>query len=206
MNEIFGHKKTTKEQSREDKHTVEKEQRNLEREIRNLKQQEDKLMVDIKAAARKNDTTTSTILAKQVVQNRAQRERLLKMSGQMNTVKHKTTQMVTNEKMMQAMEKSTSIMGKVNKQMDVQKMNQTMQNYNKETMKMDISDEMLEDMMSGLGDEDEVEVDEAMSQVLDEIGLETGQQLNTIKTGKRDLSQQEEAEADELLKKLGIKN
>jgi charged multivesicular body protein 2B len=171
-----------------------------------LKQQEDKLMVDIKAAARKNDTTTSTILAKQVVQNRAQRERLLKMSGQMNTVKHKTTQMVTNEKMMQAMEKSTSIMGKVNKQMDVQKMNQTMQNYNKETMKMDISDEMLEDMMSGLGDEDEVEVDEAMSQVLDEIGLETGQQLNTIKTGKRDLSQQEEAEADELLKKLGIKN
>lgn len=113
--------------------------------------------------------------------------------------------MVTNEKIMNAMAKSSDVMSKVNKSMDVEKMNQIMQKFSKENMKMDMTDEMLADALDGDG-EDDIEVDDAMSQVLDEIGIETSRELGSIRTGKVDLSKSEESEADELLTKLGIKH
>lgn len=106
--------------------------------------------------------------------------------------------------MINAMKKSTNIMTDVNKKMDVNQMNQILSNYQKENMKMDMTDEMLDDVFNGLGD-DEEEVSDAMNQVLDEIGLETQTKLNSVKTSQKELSK-EDQEAEELLKQLGIKN
>lgn len=107
--------------------------------------------------------------------------------------------------MVNAMKKTTNIMNNVNKKMDVQEMNKIMNNFQKENMKMDMTDEMLDDAIQGLGDDDEEEVSDAVSQVMDEIGLETSSKLNSVKTGNKKLSKEDE-EAEELLRQLGIKN
>lgn len=91
MDQIFGTKKTTKEIQREEKRSIEKEVRNLEKEKQNLVRQEKDLMEQTKIAAKKGDSYSAKLLAKQIVQNRQQQEKLLKMSGQMNAMKHKTT-------------------------------------------------------------------------------------------------------------------
>lgn len=48
-------------------------------------------MAEIRNCAKRGDTVTSKILAKQVIQGRDQQTRLLKLQGTMKTVQHKTT-------------------------------------------------------------------------------------------------------------------
>lgn len=91
MDEIFGKKKTTKEIQREEKRSIEKEVRNLEKEKQNLVRQEKDLLEQTKIAAKKGDTYSAKLLAKNIVQNRQQQEKLLKMSGQMSALKYKST-------------------------------------------------------------------------------------------------------------------
>ena len=55
--------------------------------------------------------------------------------------------MHTNQKMAQSMAKTTTTMSKINKQMDVKKMAKTMQNFEKENMKMEMTEEMMNDAM-----------------------------------------------------------
>ena len=45
------------------------------------------------------------------------------------------------------MAKTTTTMSKINKQMDVKKMAKTMQNFEKENMKMEMTEEMMNDAM-----------------------------------------------------------
>ena len=49
--------------------------------------------------------------------------------------------------MAQSMAKTTTTMSKINKQMDVKKMAKTMQNFEKENMKMEMTEEMMNDAM-----------------------------------------------------------
>ena len=66
-----------------------------------------------------------------------------------------------------------------NKQMDLQKMQNTMMQFQQESMKMDMKEEMMNDTIDGLDeDEDEDESENVMNQVLDEIGISIGQDVS----------------------------
>ena len=70
-------------------------------------------------------------------------------------------------------------MGAMNKQMDQAGIQETMQAFQRENMKMDMTDEMMNDTLDSVfGDDDvEEESDAIMHQVLDVIGLDISAQV-----------------------------
>eukprot|EP01080_Neovahlkampfia_damariscottae_P009938 gene9938-2259_t len=210
MDYIFGkeEKKNERQIQREQKRGIEKEARTMEKEKQRLQQEEQKMVSEMKNALRKGDQYSAKLIAKNIVQVREQQQRLTKMGSTMNAMKYKATTAGANQTLLNSMAKTNKVMDSVNAKMDPKQMNDVMMNFQKQNAKMDISDEMLDDLMDGLGEEDEEEVDNAVSQVLDEIGVETSNKLDSIQTGKTTLKKQEEKsdpETEKLLKELGIK-
>ena len=84
------------------------------------------------------------------------------------------TTMQANVSMAQSMGTATKAMGAMNKQMNVQDIAKTMQEFEKESTKMDMADEMMGDTLDDLlgASDDEEEQDAIVNQVLDEIGIE----------------------------------
>ena len=65
-------------------------------------------------------------------------------------------------------------MGSMNKQMDPQKVMQTMKQFEMESAKMEMKEEMMDDVLDDMlgGSDEEEEQDAIINQVLDEIGIE----------------------------------
>jgi division protein CdvB (Snf7/Vps24/ESCRT-III family) len=70
-------------------------------------------------------------------------------------------------------------------------------------------DEMLDDTMEGLFDDEDEEIDDAVSEIMDEIGINFGQKLNNVNTSKIELKENkkvdqldDEDEDIDLMKKL----
>ena len=103
---LFGEsKRTTKEVVRKTKRDVSRSQRELERERRRLERDEKKLVKEIKKAAKRDGGSNSKnvkILAKQLVQLRAQRDRLLAANANMGAIKNQATMMGTQATMAKA--------------------------------------------------------------------------------------------------------
>ena len=70
------------------------------------------------------------------------------------------------------------VMSKVNANMNPQEMNKIMREFAKETAKMDLQGEMMNDAMDAMGDgETEQQADEVYNQILGEIGMSTNQEM-----------------------------
>ncbi|MEQ2246980.1 Charged multivesicular body protein 2b [Ilyodon furcidens] len=75
----------------------------------------------------------------------------------------------------------------VNKKMDPQKTLKTMQDFQKENMKMEMTEDMINDTLDDIFDEsgDEEESQDIVNQVLDEIGIEiSGKMVRAPAAGK----------------------
>merc|ERR1712241_8687 len=85
-----------------------------------------------------------------------------------------TKMMHANTKMAQSMAKTTKTMGQINKVMDPQKVAKTMQQFERENMKFEMSEEMMNDALESAFAEsgDEEETDAIIGKVLDEIGID----------------------------------
>ncbi|MEE6468229.1 hypothetical protein FKM82_008217 [Ascaphus truei] len=119
-------------------------QRAITRDRSALEKQEKQLELEIKKMAKTGNKEACRVLAKQLVQLRKQKTRTF------------------------------ATMQAVNKKMDPQKTLQTMQNFQKENMKMEMTEEMINDTLDDIFDasEDEEESQDIVNQVLDEIGIE----------------------------------
>jgi len=177
---MFGKKKDPKKQIRQQQRELGSVQRDLERDRRALERQEQQIQNDIKKAAAKGDKATATTLAKQLINIRKQKARSHGMSGQISSVKSKTTTMASNMKMAESMAKTTKVMGEMNKQMNPQEMSAMMQQFEKESTKMEMSGEMMDDVLDDVlgASDDEEESDLIMNQVLDEIGIEVAGKMS----------------------------
>lgn len=171
---MFGKKTDPKKQIRQQQRQLTSAQREADRDIRALERQEQQIQNEIKKAAKTGDKQTLTILAKQLIGIRKQKTRMLGMKGQIGAVKTKTTTMQSNMKMAQTMKNTAGVMGQMNKQMNPQEMAKVMQSFERESAKMDMTGEMMEDTLDSALCEsgDEEESDQIMNQVLDEIGIE----------------------------------
>eukprot|EP00116_Pleurobrachia_bachei_P017099 sb/3477361/ len=92
---MFG-KKDPKKQIRAQQRELTHAQRDIDRDQRALQRQEIQIQNDIKKAAKAGDRQTATILAKQLVNIRKQKARMMGMKGQIGAVKNKTTVMQSN--------------------------------------------------------------------------------------------------------------
>ncbi|XP_054643625.1 charged multivesicular body protein 2Ba [Dunckerocampus dactyliophorus] len=172
-----------KEQSRELRGT----QRQITRDRVALERQEKQMEAEIKKMAKSGNREACKILAKQLVQLRKQKNRTYAVSSKVTSMSTQTKVMNSQMKMAGAMSTTAKTMQAVNKKMDPQTTLKTMQDFQKENMKMGMTEELINDTFDEVFDEsgDEEESQDIVSQVLDEIGIEiSGKMVRAPAAGK----------------------
>ncbi|RUS71765.1 hypothetical protein EGW08_020469 [Elysia chlorotica] len=175
----FSKKPTVQEQLRANDRVLRKQTRDIDRDRNALEREEKKIEMEIKKAAKQGNKQAATILAKQLVALRKQKTKSYAMNSKISSIGNQQKLMHSNMKMASAMGTTTKTMTQMNKVMDPQKTAAMMREFQKESAKMDMTEEMiddtLEDVLAESGDEEEQ--DAIVNQVLDEIGIEISGKL-----------------------------
>lgn len=171
---FFSKKPTVEQQLKANDRVLRKTQRDLERDRNKMEREEKKLEMDIKKAAKQGNKQACAVLAKQLVALRKQKTRSFNTGSKISAVGNQQKLMHSNMKMAGAMGTTTKTMQQMNKVMDPQKTARMMQEFEKESTKMEMSEEMINDTLDDILTEsgDEEEQDAIVSQVLDEIGID----------------------------------
>lgn len=171
---FFSKKASPSEQMREQNRVLRRAQRDIEKDRRDLERQEKQLELEIKKAAKLGDKQLCTVLAKNLVQVRKQKSRTYTAGSKIQSVGAQTKAMQSSAKLATTMGVTAKTMGAVNKELNPQGIMKTMQDFEKESMKMGMAEEIVDDTLSSVLDEsgDEEEQDAVVTQVLDEIGIE----------------------------------
>ncbi|KAI1884948.1 hypothetical protein AGOR_G00215150 [Albula goreensis] len=180
-------KKTVDDVIKEQNKELRGTQRQITRDRTALEKQEKQIELEIKKMAKSGNKEACKILAKQLVQLRKQKNRTYAVSSKVTSMSTQTKVMNSQMKMAGAMATTTKTMQAVNKKMDPKKTMQTMQNFQKENMKMGMTEEMINDTLDEIFDEsgDEEESQDIVNQVLDEIGIEiSGKMVGAPSAGR----------------------
>ena len=98
------------------------------------------------------------------------------MRTQLQAISLRIQTVRSNEQMMQSMKGATSLLGSMNRQMNLPALQRIAMEFEKENDVMDQRQEMMDDAIDDVtGLEDEEEGDEVVNKVLDEIGVDLGQ-------------------------------
>eukprot|EP01013_Petalomonas_cantuscygni_P039245 TRINITY_DN70608_c0_g1_i1.p1 TRINITY_DN70608_c0_g1~~TRINITY_DN70608_c0_g1_i1.p1 ORF type:complete len:220 (-),score=48.48 TRINITY_DN70608_c0_g1_i1:150-809(-) len=172
---LFGKSKTPQEQMREYKRTLDRTTRDLERERTKMQTQEQKLIADMRAMARKNQMDAVKIMARDLVRTRKYVTKFYKMRAQMQAVSLRLTTLSSTAQMTDAMKGVTRTMVSMNRQMDVAAMQRVMMEFEKQsdimTMKEEVMNDAIDDVMDDEGDE-ETEMEGMVQQIFDELRLD----------------------------------
>ncbi|XP_002160596.2 charged multivesicular body protein 2b [Hydra vulgaris] len=207
---MFSKKPTPKEVLKQQNREIRKTQREVTRDYSQLERQEKSIEIEIKKAAKQGNKQLATQLAKQLIVIRNQKTRNIGVKSKVTAIGAQMNTMQSNVKMAESIGSATKVMGVMNKQMNVEAMSNAMQQFEKESIKMNMADEMINDTLDNLFDEsgDEEEQDAIVSQVLDEIGIEFTKQMpnapqTTMKgSSKQKVSSNEDKEIEDLLAQL----
>ncbi|TIA88996.1 hypothetical protein E3P99_02248 [Wallemia hederae] len=181
-----------------------REQRGLDREIRQLDQAVTRTKTSLKQVAKRNDTKSCKILAKEIVRSNKQKERLLSSKVQLNSISMQLSSQLSTMKVTGSLQKSTEIMKLSSSLIKLPQLSSTMNQMSQEMMKAGIMDEMLQDTMDANDEEDgvEEEADEEVDKVLTEItggklsqiGSVTNQPLPDVENNQAEQNNDEELE------------
>jgi hypothetical protein len=98
------------------------------------------------------------------------------MRTQLQAISLRIQTVRSNEQMMQAMKGATSLLGSMNRQMNLPALQRIAMEFERENDIMDQRQEMMDDAIDDVtGLEDEEEEDEVVNQILDELGIDLGQ-------------------------------
>ncbi|KPP73580.1 charged multivesicular body protein 2b-like [Scleropages formosus] len=167
-------KKTVDDIIKEQNKELRSTQRQITRDRAMLEKQEKQMELEIKKMAKTGNREACKILAKQLVQLRKQKNRTYAVSSKVTSMSTQTKVMNSQMKMAGAMSSTAKTMQAVNKKMDPQKTLQTMQEFQKENFRMEMTEELINNTLDEIFDEsgDEEESQDIVNQVLDEIGIE----------------------------------
>ncbi|XP_074040906.1 charged multivesicular body protein 2b isoform X2 [Leptinotarsa decemlineata] len=170
----FWSKPDPKEEQREVDRQLRKVGRDIERDRRQLEREEQKLELEIKKLAKEGNREGCKLLAKQLVQMRKQKQRTYVANSKVQGIAFQNKAMGANVKLAEAMGTAGRTMSDMNKIMKPEDIAATVNAFSRENMKMEMTDEMindtLDDMLTESGDEEES--DHIITKVLDEIGIE----------------------------------
>jgi len=185
-----------KEQVKKWKSEMRSEARKLDRQIARIQREEQKVKMSIKAAAKRGDTGTCKMLAKEIVNSRKAVNRLHTSKAQMNSVVMQMQNQLSQQKMLGNMSKSTEVMQAMNKLVKVSEISETMQHMQKEMTKAGIIEEMVDDAMDVLDEEgDEEAADIEVERVMQELNADTFAKSESAPT--KQVQQQEQADEEE---------
>ncbi|CAI8058229.1 Charged multivesicular body protein 3 [Geodia barretti] len=167
---LLGKKPDPKEQVREWRGKLRKEQRVIDRQIRGIQTEENKVKKSIKEAAKKGQKDVAKILAKELVQSRKAVGKLYASKAQMNSVMMTMQQQVSMQRMVGAIGKSTEVMQAMQSLIKVPEISQVMLELSKEMTKAGMIEEILEETFEDLEDDDVEELaDKEVEKVLWEV-------------------------------------
>ncbi|KAF8774074.1 Charged multivesicular body protein 2b like protein [Argiope bruennichi] len=153
---------------REQNRNLRRAQRDVEKDRRALERQEKQLVL--------------TVLAKNLVTVRKQKARTYTAASKITSVGNQTKAMHSSAKLANTMANTTKTMVSANKDLNPQGIARTMHEFEKESMKMGMAEEIVDDTLNSVLTEsgDEEEEDAVVNQVLDEIGIEISGKLKSV--------------------------
>ncbi|CAL1274795.1 unnamed protein product [Larinioides sclopetarius] len=185
---FFSKKPTLEEQMREQNRNLRRAQRDVEKDRRALERQEKQLEMEIKKAAKQGNKQVLTVLAKNLVTVRKQKARTYTASSKITSIGNQTKAMHSSAKLANTMATTTKTMVSANKDLNPQGIARTMHDFEKESMKMGMAEEIVDDTLNSVLTEsgDEEEEDAVVNQVLDEIGIEISGKMSKAPLVSRD--------------------
>lgn len=177
----FGKKLTPQERLRKNQRALEKTQRELSREVTKLQQQEKKLISEIKKSAKLGQISSAKIQAKDLIRTKSYISKFNSMKAQLQAISLRIQSVRSNQQMAMSMRDATRLLGGMNRSMNLPQLSRIAQEFAKENDLMDQKQEFMDDAIDDAMamDEDELgeeeQIDEILSKVLDEIGVD----LNT---------------------------
>ena len=110
-------------------------------------------------------------------------QKFYSMRTQLQAISLRIQTVRSNEQMMQSMKGATSLLGSMNRQMNLPALQRIAMEFEKENDIMDQRQEMMDDAIDDVtGLEDEEEGEEVVKEVLDEIGVDLGQAVRILFT------------------------
>ncbi|XP_014252112.1 charged multivesicular body protein 2b [Cimex lectularius] len=205
MDWFFNKQPTLKEQQRANEKNLRKASRDVEREKREIEREEKKLELEIKKAAKDGNTAACKILAKQLVQLRKQKNQSLNFNSKIQGISSQNRMMGVNAKLSDAVSTTAATMKNINAVIKPEKMAADIRAFQNASMKIDMSEEMINDTLDDILNEsgDEEECDMYVNKVLDEIGIEIAGKVATAPSaGTSSLKSERLPTAEELEEKM----
>lgn len=174
-------KDVAKQAKRNAKKEVRSNQRGLDREMRELDRQEQQLIKELKQRAKKvsgNDPSLKT-LAKQLVQIRQSRDKLMGTKYQLGAMGMHATTMASQVAAASAIAGVTGALQVANSQMDTAETMKIMAEFTKQNERMNVQEEMMDDVLTEAFDQEGLdgEAEQVTNQVLAELGVEMDQKF-----------------------------
>lgn len=108
-------------------------------------------------------------------------QKFYQMKTQLQAVSLRIQTVRSNEQMMQSMKGATSLLGSMNRSMNLPALQRIAMDFERENDIMEQRQEMMDDAIDDVtGLDDDMESDEIVNQVLDEIGVEMNQTVSLI--------------------------
>lgn len=153
---------------------VRRSDRELQAERARLQADEKRLKAEIKSLVRSGRTAEARMLSKNLIQNRNTQTKLFGASTQLSAIQNQGSLMASQAKVVGAMENASNMMSQANQAANPERMMKVAQNYELEAGKMQLAQEMTDDVLDDIvgGDDVDTEADAALNSVLEEIGLD----------------------------------
>eukprot|EP00745_Piridium_sociabile_P012914 TRINITY_DN19514_c0_g1_i1.p1 TRINITY_DN19514_c0_g1~~TRINITY_DN19514_c0_g1_i1.p1 ORF type:complete len:217 (+),score=23.67 TRINITY_DN19514_c0_g1_i1:51-701(+) len=178
---LFGkaaEEKDPKEKVRDWNRKLRQEMRDMDRSIRQIEMEEDKVLQDIKNAARRNDVVSCKLLAREIVRSRAAKNRLHESKAHMNSVSMSLQNNMATMRMSEHLKTSTDVMQSMNQLIRYPEVAKTMKNMATEMAKMGLIEEMVGDAVDSMDHAGiDTETDTEVHKVLEEVAAGVLSQL-----------------------------
>ncbi|CAD5210083.1 unnamed protein product [Bursaphelenchus okinawaensis] len=191
MEWLFGKRKTPQEMLKQNQRALNKAMRELDRERNRLEMQEKKIIADIKKMAKMGQMDSVRVMAKDLVRTRQYVKKFMMMKANIQAVSLKVQTLKSQDAMAQAMKGVTRAMGSMNRQLNLPQISKIMQDFERQSEIMDMKEEMMDDAIDDalgeVGEEGETEA--VVQQVLDELGIQMGEELASLPSADAALGQ-----------------
>jgi len=186
----------------------------MDRELRELERQEKQVTMELKQRAKTTNSTKDpalAALAKQLVQVRKQKEKIMTTKAHIGAVGMHANSMASQVAAVSAIGSVTGAMATANSVMDVQAMSKIMQEFTKENERLEVKQEMMDDALIDAFDNEgvEEEADQLTNQVLAELGVELDSQMVGLSVPTKikgsTLAQEEQDALDSVLPDLSAR-
>lgn len=179
LKKIFGIGETPAQKLRRYKRTIDRAVREVDRERMKMQRLELQRKNEIRRLAREGQMKSVRIAARDLVRVRNCVAKMYELRSQMQSVQMQLSTMRSSEAMTHAMQGIVRSMHLMNRQVNLPRIGQILQDFERESEVLSLKQEVIDDAMeNAIADEDEnEETEQVVNQVLDELGLERASRL-----------------------------